>query len=263
MESEVQKYLVQATLKILKPLVKILLKNKVSFGTFMDLAKKVYVDVANNNEANLEKKQTNTNISILTGLSRKEVLRVRRLKYDEISEAGRNRVLRVISGWMRDKDFLDSHGAPRTLQENVGDKTFYDLVKEYSGDISAYAILDEMKKNGVVKILKNGKIKLVTPGFIPVLGDKEKIRILGQDVAGLISTIDFNLNEKNESKFYQRKVYYDNLPPDVIEKFQVLANQKSQELLELLNIWLAKQERQENTDVKGIGLGIYYFEQKD
>ena len=76
-----------------------------------------------------------------------------------------------------------------------------------------------------------------------------------------LDIVFFKEEEKNGQ--FQRKVYYDNLPPEVIEKFQSLAKQKSQELLEFLNIWLAKQERQENADVKGVGLGIYYFEQKD
>ena len=109
-----------------------------------------------------------------------------------------------------------------------------------------------MKKNGVVKILNNGKIKLTSPGYIPVTGDKEKLRILGQDVAGLISTIEFNLNNENAKKHFQRKVYYDKLSPEVIEKFQELANAKSQELLETFNAWLASKNRSENSQIQGI-----------
>ena len=56
-------------------------------------------------------------------------------------------------------------------------------------------------------------------------------------------------------------MYYDNLSPEVIAKFQELSNQKSQELLETFNDWLANQERTENPKVQGIGLGIYYFEE--
>ena len=68
-----------ALLKLLRPLVRILLRNGVSHRTFAEIAKWGYVDVAHQ-EFGLEgRKQSISRVSVLTGLSRKEVMRVRNL----------------------------------------------------------------------------------------------------------------------------------------------------------------------------------------
>src|SRR5699024_175288 len=89
--------------RLLYPLVKLLLRRKMPFGAFSDLAKQVYVDVADK-EFSLEgRKQTVSRISVLTGLSRKEVKRVRELELAEDATviARYNRAARVVAGWRR------------------------------------------------------------------------------------------------------------------------------------------------------------------
>ena len=63
--------------RLLRPLVKILLRNQVSASEFIDYVKDVYVDVAERDFALSNKKNTVSRISVLTGLSRKEVLRIK------------------------------------------------------------------------------------------------------------------------------------------------------------------------------------------
>jgi len=66
-----------ATLRLLRPLVRILLRNNVSHRTFAELAKLVYVEVANAEFGIAgKKKQTISRIAILSGLTRKEVQRL-------------------------------------------------------------------------------------------------------------------------------------------------------------------------------------------
>ena len=65
-----------ATLHLLRPLVRILLRNHVSHRTFAELAKRVYVEVANIEFGIPGKKQTVSRIAILSGLTRKEVQRL-------------------------------------------------------------------------------------------------------------------------------------------------------------------------------------------
>lgn len=49
MSNTINKVLTVAILRLLKPLVRVLLRQGISFGAFSDLAKKVYVEVAENN----------------------------------------------------------------------------------------------------------------------------------------------------------------------------------------------------------------------
>lgn len=262
MHEQTQKSLKNTIAKILKPLIRILIRYNFSFGDFMDLAKNAYVDIATNDFKKKGKKQSNTNIAILTGFSRREVLRIQRQKMDAYNEDSSNRAVRVITGWQRDKNFQDKNAKAKALHFSEGKNSFTDLVKKYSGDISAVAIFKELLRVGVVNQLEDGRIDLISPGYIPQKSEIEKINILGMDTAGLISTIDQNLKSDGGKTLFQRKVYYNNLPPAVLEEFQQLINNKGQELLEFFDNWLSKQKRESNPEAKGAGLGLYYFEEK-
>jgi len=62
-----------AVIQLLRPLVRILLRDHVSHRIFSDLAKRVYVQVAADEFTIHGRKQTISRIAILTGLTRKDV----------------------------------------------------------------------------------------------------------------------------------------------------------------------------------------------
>ena len=76
--------LLNAAARVLKPVVRILLRNGVPSDELTELVRKVYVDVATQ-EFKLEgRRQTLSRISVLTGLNRKEVSRLTKvLEADE------------------------------------------------------------------------------------------------------------------------------------------------------------------------------------
>ena len=110
--------------------------------------------------------------------------------------------------------------------------SFAKLVKRYSGDMPARAMLDELLRAGAVKQLKDGRICLLSRGYVPQKGSAEKLTILGSDTADLITTIDHNLYEKPAKPRIQRKVMDDNVPVEPAREFQILSAAQSQELLE-------------------------------
>jgi hypothetical protein len=145
--------------------------------------------------------------------------------------------------------------------------SFAELVKRYSGDMPARAMLDELLRAGAVKQLKDGRICLLARGYVPQKGSAEKLNILGSDTADLIATIDHNLYEKPAKPRMQRKVMYDNVPVEAAREFQILAAAQSQELLEALDRWLSHRDRDVNPASKGtgrvrVGLGLYHFEER-
>ena len=157
-----------AILKIFRPLIRVLLRYGISYAMFMDLARWVYVDVAWKDFRIEGRKQSISRISIITGISRKEVKRLRSSTRPAAWESGEkyNRAYRVISAWRKDQAYLNSKGNPAVLRIQGGSKsTFRDLVKRYSGDISVRAILDELLKIGAVKLLNNGKVALLLPPY--------------------------------------------------------------------------------------------------
>jgi len=262
------KALSAALSRILRPLVRILLRHGVSFSTFADIAKSIYVDIAMNEFAIKGRKPSVSRTSVITGLTRKEVMRVRQLPKPEdrgMSEKY-NRAARVITAWLRDKDFAAADGEPAVLALEGDGPTFNTLVKQASGDIPSRAILDELLRVGAVVREEDGRLRLVTNAYIPRGSEMDKVHILGTDVGALISTINHNMEHGQDQPRYQRKVAYDNLPDEALPQFRTLSSEQAQSLLEHLDKWLAEHDRDANPAAGGTGrnragVGIYYFEE--
>ena len=267
MQHRLEKALNTAVLRLLRPLVRVLLRNGVPFGAFSDLAKAVYVDIAARDFPIAGRKQSISRVSVLTGLSRKEVLRVQRLgtPEDHTIADRYNRAARTISGWVRDRDFADVTGAPSALPIDGATASFSALVKRYGGDVPMRAVLDELLRVGALERLEDGRVHLLTRAYVPGTGEEEKLDILGRDVAELISTIDHNLREDRPYPLFQRKASYDNLPQETLPDLRALIARRGQELLEELDDWMAAHDRDLNPSVAGTGrkrasIGVYYFE---
>lgn len=268
----IEKALKASLVRILVPLVRLLLRYGLPYGTFSEIAKRVYVDVALKDFTIPGRKPTNTRASVITGLSRKEILRIQRFPElgDELGEDlptnSYNRAIRVISGWVRDPEFADDDGQPAVLAFEGETLSFSLLVRRYSGDATPRAVLDELVRVGSVEQNEQGEIRLLSRSYVPADGDEEKISILGHDIADLIQTIDHNLQKPPEDSRFQLKVYYDNLPAESIPPFRSLSTKKSRELLEFFDRELSSKDRDINPKSQGkgqyrAGVSIYYFEE--
>lgn len=267
-DSRTQRALSRAIELLLRPLCRLLLRHSVSFSAFAEMAKHVYVDIALKEFGVPGKKPTASRVAVLSGLTRKEVHRV----LAEAAENGAegyeryNRATRVLTGWARDAEFVDAAGKPRVL-ESDGAASFAALVKRYSGDMPIRAVLDELVRVGAVEVRDDGRLQLITPGFIPRHSAIDKLGILGRDVADLIATIDHNLQHGSEDPRFQRKVMYGAVPVAALPAFRKLSSAQAQTLLERLDRWLAKHEPAEPRDESSpdharVGMGIYYFEER-
>ncbi|MCP9471659.1 MAG: DUF6502 family protein [Nitrospira sp.] len=258
----------EATRALLVPLVRIFLRNGKAAKSFYTLVKHVYIELAQREFGIHGKPATVSRIAILTGLTRKEVQAILARptdKHHSIDEEY-NRAVRVIGGWLKDPAFSDGRGHPAPLPLYGKRGSFEALVKAYSGDIPARAVLDELLRTGAVKRLKNGSVCLRSRGYVPQHSAPEKLRILGTDTADLIATIDHNIYEAPDRPLFQRKVMYDNVPLEAAKEFRAVAAARAQEFLEAMDRWLADRDRDVNPSSTGsgrvrTGIGIYHFEE--
>ena len=263
MGNAIQTILHESALKILRPLVRVMIRNGASCGSFEELVRKAYIDEAfalgNRNQL----KTTISSVSAQTGLSRKEVKRLSELKDTQCSDVEQkyNRGIRVISGWLNDKKFTDAEGEPKVLTLDEDTVSFPALVKEFSGDIPTKAMLNLLIAADCVQI-KDNKVQLIKRAYVPGKDSAEVIGILGTDGNELINTIDYNLTAGNSEKRYQRKVSSTLLNKDALEEFKTLSKKHSQALLEELDEWLSQNEvRPDDENACYVSLGIYYYEQ--
>jgi hypothetical protein len=270
MKVQLQETISATVVRLLRPLVRILLRNGIPYDAFADLAKRMYIEVASKEFRIPGRKQSDSRVAIITGLNRKEIRRVRNLPLlDDAGAAERyNRAARVISGWVRDPRYAGTKKEPALLPVEGEGATFSELVKRYSGDVPTRAILDELTRVGSVELTDDGRIRLLERSYIPRTGEVEKIGILGTDVSELIATIDHNLRFGASDPFFQRKVGYDNLSGEAISEVRKLARARGQDLLEFLDREISRHDRDVNPDAGGTGrryagVGIFYFEDEE
>jgi hypothetical protein len=258
-----------ATQAILRPLVRVLLRNGIPFGAFADLARAVYVEVAEKEFALDGKRQTVSRISTLTGLTRKDVGRIQAEEAPgRAADTERyNRPARVIGGWVRGKAYHDGKGRPADLPMEGERASFSALVREFSGDIPPRAIADELLRVGAIELLEDGAVRLLTRAYIPRGDQADKLGILGADVADLINTIDHNLTCPPGEAYFQRRVSYDNIPREKLPSVTKELGRRAQSCLESMDRVLAAADRDRSAEAKGTGrvrtgVAIYYFEER-
>jgi len=259
--------LMAAVSQIVGRLVRLLIRHGIPFQVFTDLAKQAYVQSAREHFAIPGRKQTISRIAVLTGLTRKEIQKLNETASpsDTVANERYHRAARVVSGWVRDKDFRDENGEPRALPQEGDKDSFAEVVRRYSGDMPTRAVLDELLRVGTVERTEDGRIRLVAHAYIPRTSDRDKLAILGADVYDLIDTIDHNLTDGNDPRF-QRKLMYDNVPLEAVKQFRQLSAARAQGLMEYLDSWLSQHDRDVNPLSEGngrarAGLGIFYFEE--
>lgn len=256
------------TVKILRQLIRVMLRFEIAHSEFSELAKRAYVDVAYHYDVIPNRKQTYSRAAVISGLSRKDVVRIREV--DEQTppqpKAALNRATRVIGGWLHDREFLDEHNQPKDLPLRGESGSFEALVARYSGDITARAILDELVRVGAATRIDRDAVHLASPGYIPHQGETDMFEVAGRAVSDLLRTSLHNIADSKHPRF-QRQVAYRDLPASVAEEFQQYSRVRCQDLLREFNDYLHEKAKTAGPDSGEkkyrVGVGLYYFENEN
>jgi hypothetical protein len=269
MSDGTRNYLGHTVLRILKPLVRLLLRNGMACAEFSELARRAYVDTAFEDFAIAGRKPSVSRAAVVTGLTRKEVRRLMTPVPDSDNAAGRsyNRAARVVTGWVRDPMFHDAAGSPAELPLDDSDDRpgFGTLVQKYGADVPARAVLDELARVGIVSA-DAGRVRLLKRAYVPAGDDAQSLHIVGSNVGDLLETLDHNLSHQDARPRFQRTVSYDNVPPEALEEWRRIAAERSQQLLEEFDRLLSSHDRDVSGGPSGegrmrTGIGIFYFEE--
>jgi uncharacterized protein DUF6502 len=264
----VNEALAQAVLRILHALARLLLRHGMPLHAFVELAKRAFVNIALREFAIPGRRPSLSRAALLTGLTRKEVQRIADAPEELVSDSytSHSRAARVVAGWVRDNDFRTPSGEPNELEVDGATASFSALVRRYGGDVPPRAMLDELMRVGAVERTADARLRLNARVYIPRASEVGKLMILGADVSLLINTIDHNLQDSGRPARFQRKVMYDNLPVEAMDDFRKMTERNAQDLVELLDAWLARHDRDINPAVRGTGrvragVGIFAFEE--
>ena len=142
--SQPSKALISALGRVLRPLVKFMLVNGVTLPFVNQLLKQIYVEVAEESFVLADKPQTDSRISLLTGVHRKDVRRLRSEDPELVETVGAISLgAQVVSNWLSEERYLDGYGRPKALPlraqnasskatQKAQDVSFEDLVASVS-----------------------------------------------------------------------------------------------------------------------------------
>ena len=282
-QTGIPKAVATAVQRLLRPLVRLLLSFQITFPVFQQWLKKAYVDIADQEFPLNDKPQTDTRISLLTGIHRKDIKRLRHEDYaPQDSPENISIGVQLAAHWMGQTEFLDQDKQPLPLpfKANADDPSFERLVEQVcKKDIRARVVLDEWLRLGVVSIestsdIKNELITLAPGAFVPSHSMDEKAFFLGMNVADHLATATHNVlssgkkDQLIEAKF-ERCLYYDGLSETSIAELKQLAHDQGMALLQSLNeraLQLKQQDQgfnQPQINNQRINIGLYVFDEVD
>ncbi len=143
-----------------------------------------------------------------------------------------------------------------------------ELVRRYTGDMPARAMLDELLRIGVVTEGDGGRYKVVTRTYLPKADAPESLDRLGHAVRNFVETMDFNRSEPSpEERLFERTVVADaGIRLKDLPRFKEYVKERAQFLLEELDDWLSKLEPPHENDQEpriNTGVGVYHYLKKD
>lgn len=256
---------VQAIRGILRPLVRFMLSQGLTYTILTDLLKSVYVEVAQN-EFKLEKKpQTDSRISLLTGVHRKDVRRLSGLlEADAPPPANVTLGARLVAKWVGQPPYVNAQGHPiplkRSAKEN-GEKSFEALVTSVSKDIRSRAILDEWLRLGIVHVDQDDCVCLNAEAFIPKQGFAEKAYYFQHNLHDHIAASVHNMLEPGPP-YVERSVYYDTLTKASAAELLALGEALGMHALQTVNrrALVLEQRDADHPDAnQRINFGIYFY----
>lgn len=228
--------LTRAVHSLMLPLVRLLLEKQLTYVSLTNLLKRVFVEVAADEMVIEGRRQTDSRISLLTGIHRKDVKRLRTEIAEDVSVPSRASLgALVVSRWIGSPEFMDDEGHPLALERtSETGPCFESLVSSVNSDIPACSVLDEWLRLGVVERDEHDRVCLRETSFVPDRGLEEKLHFFGRNLHDHIATGAHNILGGGPP-FLDRTVYYDKLSPEAAREIADLAREEGAALLQRIN----------------------------
>ena len=249
--------------RILQPLVRIFIRYGFSCQEFTELARWAFVQVAMSDPEfalPTRSRQFKSRAAVLTGLSRKEILRLMEYRDgpDPDSLPSSNRAARVLDGWSTDHRYCHDAGKPADLPLKGAEGTFHALVRDYSGDVPPRAVLDELRRCEAVELTGDGHVRLVRRQYHAAAGSREEIEMAAISAGDLLDTLDNNLRPGTD-KLLQREVFSTMIPEASAQRVGEHLQEQGDRFAREVQQYLEIEEQGRGGPRVRVGLGLYRF----
>ncbi len=212
-------------LAIAEPMVLWLLRSGVGYAEFVQALKPVFLAQARLELQRSGQRDSDSAISLLSGLHRKDVRAFReaahetlaRVKEDGSTWGKPSAANQVVTRW------LSSQGWGDCIPFSGDAPSFEALARAVSKDFHPRAVLQEMQRLGVAREV-DGQVQLVREAFVPDAKHKESRELLAGSVSDHLAAGVHNLSGATGQRFLEQSVFADGLSPESVHQLNVMAN---------------------------------------
>lgn len=263
-----QSLLLSTFRKVLRPLVKLMLRHNVTYPMVIEEIKRLYVEVADQDFKMGNKPQTDSRITLLTGVHRRDVNRFREHHSTDVVTKS-NFSAEILAVWLGNPRYLDDKNQPKALPKSTksDEVSFESLVAEVSKDIRARPVLDEWLHTKLVSLNDDQLIVLNRDAFLTSRDLEEQLSYLEMNLHDHAAAAVSNVLS-DEAPFMERCVYYDQLSPEQIDHLHALTKLNGMQLLRDINQQaLSLQHSADATSTlttsMRMNVGIYFYAEQD
>jgi hypothetical protein len=258
--------LLAAARHMMVPIARLLVRNGVGFGDFVEAARYAYVE---GGKAVLKERglaATSARLSVQTGLTRKDVERAvgDPMRYAILPSREWNAAIQVLHAWHTKPPYvLVPVGMPLELEYDAPDRkqTFVSLVRSTVPDVDPARILQFLSDARVVEQDEHGRYRPVTRTVIPPRLGEHQIRFTARTVRRFLDTVDVNLSDEPERGRFERSVAADRgVPANLYTDFVAFVRKLMARSLEDIDDWIADNARVDSEEpVIWPGVGMYHW----
>ena len=211
------------------------------FPDLSELVKRLYVEVAEAHFGIAGRRVTDSRISLLTGLQRKDVREHRAAIAPQtggsIPPENPGPLSRIIARWRAGPPFADRRSRPRRLPRVADGASFEALALSVSRDLHPRTMLDELVRLGLVKHEpEKDTVVLEASAFVPG-GDAEALNAyfganLGDHAAAAAENL---IRAPSPGPYFERAVHYNQLSQKSLEELDAMARRLQDDALVKLN----------------------------
>jgi hypothetical protein len=217
-----------AALRVLGPLVKLLLHEGVTYPRFVGALKQTFLDMAPGLLQSSGTPVNDSSVSTLTGIHRKDVREWRSVGRPLPPARTLGAVMRAFTRWASDPQYCDGQGRPKALDRAGGADSFEALAASVSNDVHPHTLLQELIRLGVAQTQQSGsgakgeKVILSLDAFVPREGAAEMLQLLSDNVGDHLAAATHNVMGTN-APMLEQSVFADSLRPESVAVMAALA----------------------------------------
>ena len=215
MPDNVKKVLAVSLRRLMRPLVRIMLREGFTYSNFAAIARMAFVDCAAKDFESKGHKSSPESISALTGISIPELRDVLKdqEEFEHLGELGpSNPFGRVLHGWHNDKDYVGPYGFPIDLPFAGPNLSVTALTARHAPGVSPFAVIKELKRMGAVTEVGDNIWKPLVQEYIDPSLSAENIKRLAGLVESLFATMEKNTRAREArdgSELFERTMIVD------------------------------------------------------